>query len=88
VPDALHGRAFAAYSGIRNSAELAAFAAGGLLIAGVGARATVAFAGGLAALVGVAGLFAMLRLLRGWQPTGPVGPAARSVAIRSAQPSG
>jgi MFS family permease len=73
VPDALHGRAFAAYNGIRNSAELAAFAAGGLLIAGIGARGTVAYAGGLAAIVGLAGLVAMRRTVRGWQPTGPIG---------------
>ena len=75
VPDSLHGRAFAAYNGIRNSAELAAFAAGGLLIAGIGARGTVAYAGGLAAIVGLAGLAAMLRTFRGWQPTGPIGLA-------------
>ena len=37
VPDHLHGRAFAAYNGIRNSAELGAFAAGGLLVAAIGA---------------------------------------------------
>jgi hypothetical protein len=75
VPHSLHGRAFAAYNGIRNSAELAAFAAGGLLVAGIGARGTLAYAGGLAAIVGVAGLIAMLRMFRGWQPTGPIGPA-------------
>ena len=75
VPDSLHGRAFAAYNGIRNSAELAAFAAGGLLIAGIGARGTVAYAGALAAIVGLAGLAAMLRTFRGWQPTGPIGLA-------------
>jgi MFS family permease len=75
VPDALHGRAFAAYNGIRNSAELAAFAAGGLLIAAIGARGTVAYAGGLAAAVGLAGLLAMLRHFRGWQPSGPIGPS-------------
>jgi MFS family permease len=75
VPDSLHGRAFAAYNGIRNSAELAAFAAGGLLIAGIGARGTVAYAGGLAAIVGLAGLVAMLRTFRGWRPTGPIGLA-------------
>ena len=73
VPDSVHGRAFAAYNGIRNSAELAAFAAGGLLIAAIGARGTVAYAGGLAAIVGLAGLIAMLRMFGGWQPTGPIG---------------
>ena len=36
VPERLHGRVFAAYNGIRNSAELGAFAAGGLLVALIG----------------------------------------------------
>ena len=36
VPDRLHGRAFAAYNGIRNGAELGAFAAGGVLVAAIG----------------------------------------------------
>jgi predicted MFS family arabinose efflux permease len=80
VPDSLHGRAFAAYNGIRNTAELAAFTAGGLLIAGIGARETVAYAGGLAAIVGLAGLLAMLRVFRGWQPTGPIGRAEPAAA--------
>jgi Transmembrane secretion effector len=75
VPDHLHGRAFAAYNGIRNSAELGAFAAGGLLVAAIGPRGTLAFAGGLSALAGLAGLLALLRMYRGWVPTGPVGPA-------------
>jgi hypothetical protein len=79
VPASLHGRAFAAYNGIRNSSELAAFAAGGLLIAGIGARGTVAYAGGLAAIVGLAGLIAMLRMFGGWQPTGTIGrPVVRA----------
>ena len=52
VPDHLHGRAFAAYNGIRNAAELGAFAAGGVLVAAIGARGTVAYAGALSALVG------------------------------------
>jgi MFS family permease len=82
VPDSLHGRAFAAYNGIRNTAELAAFAAGGLLIAGIGARGTVAYAGGLAAIVGLAGMIAMLRMFRGWQPTGPIGPARIREAVQ------
>ncbi len=34
VPDALHGRAFAAYNAARSSAELAAVGAGGLLVGG------------------------------------------------------
>lgn len=65
VPEHLHGRAFAAYNGIRNSAELGAFAAGGLLIATAGPRATLLFAGGLSALAGATGLAIMLRRNRG-----------------------
>ena len=74
VPERLHGRAFAAYNGIRNSAELGAFAAGGALVAAIGPRGTLAYAGGLSALAGVVGLVAMVRMNRGWVPTGPVGP--------------
>jgi Na+/melibiose symporter-like transporter len=74
VPDDLHGRAFAAYNGIRNTAELGAFAAGGLLVAAIGARGTLAYAGGLSALAGLIGLLALLRTYRGFVPTGPVGP--------------
>jgi hypothetical protein len=62
VPDHLHGRAFAAYNGIRNTAELGAFAAGGLLVAAIGARGTLAYAGGLSALAGLIGVLALLRL--------------------------
>ena len=64
VPDHLHGRAFAAYNGIRNTAELGAFAAGGLLVAVIGARGTLAYAGGLSALAGLVGLLALLRMQR------------------------
>ncbi len=45
VPDRLHGRAFAAYNGLRNGAELFALAGGGLLVAAIGARSTLALAG-------------------------------------------
>jgi hypothetical protein len=74
VPDRLHGRAFAAYNGIRNSAELGAFAAGGLLVAAIGPRGTLAYAGGLSALAGLVGLLVLLQMYQGWVPTGPVGP--------------
>jgi hypothetical protein len=57
VPDRLHGRAFAAYNGLRNGAELFALAGGGLLVAAIGGRVTLALAGAIpvfAALVGLA----------------------------------
>lgn len=56
VPDRLHGRAFAAYNGARNGAELLAIAAGGVLVAAIGARTTLALAGGLALLAAVVGI--------------------------------
>jgi hypothetical protein len=79
VPEDLHGRAFAAYNGIRNSAELGAFAAGGLLVAAIGPRGTLAYAGALSALVGLIGLLALVRQFRGWVPTGPVGPLRQPI---------
>jgi predicted MFS family arabinose efflux permease len=64
VPDELHGRAFAGYNAIRNSAELGAFAAGGLLVTTLGPRLTLGYAGALSALVGVAGLITLQRQRR------------------------
>jgi len=87
VPDHLHGRAFAAYNGIRNTAELGAFAAGGLLVATIGARGTLAYAGGLSALAGIAGVVALLRMYRGWVPTGPVGPPVEEVESSADPPA-
>jgi predicted MFS family arabinose efflux permease len=73
VPDRLHGRVFATYNGIRNAAELGSFAAGGLLVATIGPRGTLAYAGGISALAGLAGLLVLLRMYRGWVYTGPIG---------------
>ncbi|MGI9019662.1 MAG: MFS transporter [Solirubrobacterales bacterium] len=56
VPGRLHGRAFAAYNGLRNGAELVALAGGGLLVAVLGGRATLALAGGISMLAGLVGL--------------------------------
>jgi hypothetical protein len=69
VPNRLHGRAFAAYNGLRNGAELFALAGGGVLVATIGGRGTLALAGAIpvaAALVGLA-LFARLDE----EPAGP-----------------
>jgi MFS family permease len=56
VPASAHGRAFAAYNGLRNGAELIALAAGGVLVAAIGGRATVALAGGIPAVAALIGL--------------------------------
>lgn len=59
VPERLHGRAFAAYNGIRNTAELIALAIGGALVALLGARWTLFIAGAVPVLAGLTGLVAL-----------------------------
>jgi len=61
VPEHVHGRAFAAYNGMRNGAELFALAAGGLLVAAIGARETLALAGGIPILAAIVGLLVYRR---------------------------
>jgi len=53
VPEHLHGRAYAAYNGLRNSAELIAMLMGGALVTAAGSRATLFVAGAVPALVGL-----------------------------------
>jgi MFS family permease len=54
-----HGRAFAAFNGLRNTAELAALAGGAGLVATVGGRGTLWIAGGVSAVAALAGLLAL-----------------------------
>jgi predicted MFS family arabinose efflux permease len=61
VPPESHGRAFAAYNGLRNTAELVALAGGGLLVATVGGRGTLWIAGGASALAALVGVVALSR---------------------------
>jgi Na+/melibiose symporter-like transporter len=56
VPHRLHGRAFAAYNGMRNGAELFALAGGGVLVAAIGGRATLALAGAIPVAAAAVGL--------------------------------
>jgi MFS family permease len=76
VPDHLHGRVFAAYNGLRNGAELVALAAGGLLVAAIGARATLLFAGGIPVLTAIVGLVLYRRRARTGAPQAAAEPAA------------
>jgi MFS family permease len=62
VPERLHGRAYAAYNGLRNAAELFAMACGGLLVVAIGARWTLFLAGAIPAVAGLAGLAAYNRM--------------------------
>ena len=87
VPERLHGRAFAAFNGLRNTAELAAFGGGGLLVAAIGARGTLAYAGTLSALAGLAGLIVLLRRNYGWVSSSPVGPAGEAYSSSSVSAS-
>jgi MFS family permease len=54
APEALRGRAFAAYNGARNGAELGALALGGLIVGALGARAALLIAGFGPAAIGLA----------------------------------
>jgi MFS family permease len=56
VEPSRHGRAFAAYNGLRNTAELVALAGGGILVAALGARGTLWIAGGVSAVAGLVGV--------------------------------
>jgi MFS family permease len=62
VPARLHGRAYAAYNGLRNSAELVAIMGGGVLVAVIGARWTLFVAGALPAAAGATGLLVYRRM--------------------------
>ena len=61
VPDALHGRAFAAYNAARNTAELGAVGLGGVLVTALGPRAALLLAGLGPVLAAAAGLGALRR---------------------------
>ena len=56
VPEALRGRAFAAYNAARNAAELGALAAGGVLVGAIGAREALLLSGAVPLAIGVAAL--------------------------------
>ena len=58
APSHMRGRAYAAYNGLRNGAEIVALTCGGVLIATAGARWTLLLAGGLPVLVALAALLA------------------------------
>jgi hypothetical protein len=61
VPEALRGRAFAAYNGARNGAELGALVLGGIVVGALGARAALLVAGLGPALIGAACLLLVTR---------------------------
>ena len=64
VPDALRGRAFAAYNGARNGAELGALALGGLVVGAFGARPALLAAGLGPAAIGLVCLFLLTTTLQ------------------------
>jgi MFS family permease len=82
TPEHLHGRAFAAYGALRNTAELSALAAGGILVTAAGPRLTMAIAGTLPALLAVA---ALARTRRALSPRGR--PAPRPAAAPRPTPA-
>jgi MFS family permease len=65
VPSAVHGRAFAAYNGLRNGAEMVALASGGLLVAAIGGRTTLTLAGAVPIVIALTGLWLYSRRAAG-----------------------
>jgi hypothetical protein len=63
TPDAIRGRTFAAYNGLRNAAEIGALALGGVLVAAIGARDALYVAGFGPAVIGLVGLALYARLM-------------------------
>src|SRR5262245_13860291 len=61
VPAQLHGRAFAAYNGLRNFAEILSVIGGGVLVVALGPRWTMFIAGLLPAVAGLVGLVLFAR---------------------------
>jgi len=61
VPERLRGRAFAAYNAARNGAELGALAAGGVLVALLGARTALALSGAIPLAIAIGALMLMAR---------------------------
>jgi MFS family permease len=61
VPAEVHGRAFAAYNAARNTAELGAVGAGGVLVGALGPRAALVLAGLGPVVAATAGLAALRR---------------------------
>ena len=88
VPDRLHGRAFAAYNAARNTAELAAIGAGGLLVNALGPRGALVIAGlgplvaAAAGLTGLRGRRPGRAALRGPRPAGRLSPLTTRLAVR------
>ena len=78
VPEALRGRAFAAYNAARNAAELGALAAGGVLVGAIGAREALLLSGAVPLAIGVAALLSVtLRRPAALHPAAEAGaPAA------------
>ena len=60
APEALRGRAFAAYNGARNGAELGALVLGGIVVGALGARPALLLAGLGPAAIGAACLLLLL----------------------------
>lgn len=61
APEALRGRAFAAYNGARNGAELGALVLGGIVVSAIGARSALLLAGLGPAAIGAACLLLLIK---------------------------
>jgi hypothetical protein len=78
IHESAHGRAFAAYAALRNGAELAALAFGGLLVNAAGGRATVALSGAATVAVAALGLAMLISRSKGRSSPWALTPASES----------
>jgi MFS family permease len=76
VPDALRGRAFAAYNAARNAAELGALAAGGMLVGAIGAQPALLLSGLVPLAIGLAALLFLAQTRRNRRPALGAQPVA------------
>jgi hypothetical protein len=87
VPDDLHGRAFAAYNASATRPSWAPSPPAACSSPRSALAARLPTPAGSPALAGIVGVLALLRMYRGWVPTGPVGPPT-DAAGGSGEPPG
>jgi MFS family permease len=83
VPEAVQGRAYAAYNAARSTAELGAVGAGGVLVSGIGPRGALTIAGLGPILAALAGLTALRQRGGASEHARSVSGPGRALAPRS-----
>ena len=88
APERLRGRAFAAFNGLRNGAELVALTLGGIAISALGARWTLLYAGAVPVVAACVGLLWMRARVRVRSGGGVPAPASAPASRRTSTAAG